>query len=167
MREGYGKPPTTTRFKKVWSGNPKDQPKYRCKPHPYGVVLDQTGYKLHIHDVIKRYFQILLLVFVMLGMAGQAVASNPCDEMEMGDASMMSMSDCEEMQVKTDSSQSDDTVNCNNMLQCSPVPAAQVNNDIFVSQSSMVNVHVFNNITDILPGIISAPESKPPKPSIA
>ena len=132
-----------------------------------GWALTKNRHKLYIHNVIKRYSHILLLVIAMLGMAGQAAASNPCDEMAMGDAAMMSMSDCEEIQLETGSSQSDDTVNCNDMLQCSPVPAAQVNNDIFVSQTSIVNVHVLTVRTDTLSGIMSAPEFKPPKHSIA
>ena len=150
--------------------NPKSIPPF-CRSlldlRQKGLSLDQSQPKLHIKSVIKKYVQLFLLVFAVFGMAGQAAASNPCDEMAMGDAAIMSMSDCEEIQLETGSSQSDDTVNCNDMLQCSPVPATQVDNDIFVSQRSMVNAQVFTVRTDTLSGILSAPEFKPPKPSIA
>jgi len=39
---GYGKPPTSTRFKKGQSGNPRGRPRGRKRGIPYDAVLGQT-----------------------------------------------------------------------------------------------------------------------------
>jgi hypothetical protein len=76
MSEGYGKPPTATRFEKGRSGNPKGRPKNRHKPIPYDAVLGQmVTIRENGRERRVTAAEAFLLQLTQKGLAGDSAAA--------------------------------------------------------------------------------------------